>query len=160
MKLKRHIDFINEIVYVGIKGLKGYEISSIRPGMRKSDYGHAVVKLFYLDGEEISLLIETYGQPDDKELIAKVYNSTFDVDEDTFRYAIEKLVYILNKNQVGEVFSIKSVNYDKHLESYAIIKTDNIVPIDRLEKVLMSTKIANQKIKDKGDLDKVIYQTK
>lgn len=159
MKLKRHIDFINEIVYVSYKGLKGYEIQSIRPGMRKSDYGHAIIKLVYFDDEEISLLVETYGVPTDKELVVKVYGSTFNVDEDKFRYAIEKLVYILNKNQLNEYFKIKSINYDKHLESYALLGTDNIVPIDRLEQILTSTKITNSKVKDTGDLDKMIYQT-
>jgi hypothetical protein len=159
MKLKRHIDFVNEIVYVGLKGLKGYEIQAIRPRMRKSDYGHAIIKLVYFNDEEISLLVETYGHPDDKELIVKVYGSSFDVDEDTFRYAIEKLVYILNKNQLGEAFRIKSINYDKHLESYALLGTDNIIPIDKLEQILASTKIVNPKVKGGDDLDKMIYQT-
>jgi len=159
MKLKRHIDFINETVYVGLKGLKSYEIQAIRPGYRKSDYGHAIVKLFYLNKEEISLIVETYGNPDDKELIVKKYSSTFEVNEDTFRYTIEKLVYILNKNQLNNNFNIKSINYDKHLEPNAILGTDDIIMIDKLEQILMSTKITNAKVKDTGDHDKMIYQT-
>ena len=159
MRLKRYNDFINEVVYIGLKGLKGYEIKAIRPGTRKSDLGHAIVDLIHFDDKKVSLLIEIYGQLKDKELIVKIYSSDVSLDEDKFRYNIEKMVYILNKNRLGEYFKIDSINYDPDLESYAILKSDNIVPIDKLEQVLTSTKIINPKVKKTNDLDKMIYQT-
>ena len=159
MKLKRHIEFVNEIVYIGKIGLKDYSIVSIRPGIGKSDFGHAIVKLTFFDDNDISLLIETYGILKDKEIIVKVQASSFKVNEDQFRYSIEKLVYILNKNQLGEYFKISSINFEKDLDPYAILKTDNVVAIDKLEQVLTTTKIINPKVKKENDLDKLVYKT-
>jgi len=159
MKLKKYNEFLNEAVYLGLKGLKDYNITSVRPGIRKNDFGHAVMRLIHFDDKTTDLLIETYGMPKDKELIVKIYSSSYEINEDRFKTVVEKLIYILNKNQLGEYFKIDSIKYDKDLESYAVLKTDSIVPIDKLEQLIMSTKITNSKIKDNGDLDKMIYQT-
>lgn len=151
--IKRFEEFINETVYIGLIGLKDYSMKSFRPS-------HAIAELTYFDDRKISLLVQVYGKAEDKELIVKKYDSSFDVDEDSFRYSIEKLVYILNKNQLKDYFKISSIFFDKHLEPYAILKSDNIMSIERLEQLMMSTKIINPKIKDTKDLDKLIYQTK
>ena len=159
MKLKNYNEFITETVYIGKIGLLDYSIVSIRPGVSKSDFGHAIVKLTFFDKNDVSLLIETYGLLKDKELIVKVQGSSLKVDEDMFRNSIEKLVYILNKNQLGEYFKISSIMYDKDLDSYAILKTDNVVAIDKLEQILTTTKIINPKVKKENDLDKMVYKT-
>jgi len=159
MKLKSYNEFITETVYIGKIGLKDYSIVSIRPGVGRSDFGHAIVKLTFFDDNDVSLLIETYGQLKDKELIVKVQGSSFKLDEDQFRFSIEKIVYILNKNQLGEYFKISSINYEKDLNPYAILKTDNIVAIDKLEQILTTTKIINPKVKKENDLDKMVYKT-
>ena len=167
MKLKNYIDFmsnkykefITETVYIGKIGLKNYSIVSIRPGVGKSDFGHAIVKMTFFDDNDISLLMETYGILKDKEIIVKVQGSSLKVDEDMFRNSIEKLVYILNKNQLGEYFKIDSIKFDKDLDPYAILKTDGFVAIDKLEQILTTTKIINPKVKKENELDKMIYKT-
>ena len=159
MKLKRYGDFITETVYIGKVGLLDYSIVSIRPGVGRSDFGHAIVKLTFFDKNDVSLLIETYGILKDKELIVKVQGSSIKVDEDMFKNSVEKLVYILNKNQLGEYFKISSINFEKDINPYAILKTDNIVAIDKLEQVLTTTKIINPKVKKENDLDKMVYKT-
>lgn len=153
----KYNEFIKESIRLGDKGLKKYFIKSIRPYKKKR--GYSIIDLVYFDDKEISLLIEIYGSKEDSQFILKVYNSSFKVDEDQFKIAIDKVLFIMNKNLLDHDFSIHKIVYPDHMNAYAIIDSNKIIDITNLEQIIASTKIINKKIKKTDDLDDMIRLT-
>lgn len=149
---------INEIVYLFKTGFKDY--SFITKRIAQNGLGHGQFDIKLKDMNTISVSCQNAGKLEDLKFKLSIIHATFEPDEDDFNNIIRDLVYVLNKNLLGYVFSITKVSFDQVLVKSANISVNKICPMPDMEAIVQSTKISNKKIKTSGDLDNMIYQTK
>ena len=154
--IKNYNQYINETVYLFKTMFDDYKLIV----NNFSDNGEFIVEI---EGSEYKLGIQMYGNIKDKQFILREPSelSVMDDSKDIFEMIINDIVYILNKNQLGYKFVLSEIVDEKSIPHYdAIITVDKEMSISDLERIATTTKIINPKVKDTGDFDKMIYQTK
>jgi hypothetical protein len=156
MKLRKYTEYITEVVYLFKTMFDSYEF--IINNMSKN--GEFVVGI---EGQEYKVPVESYGLAKDKEFIFRQPSeiSVMSEGRDIFEMIMNDIIYILNKNQLGYKFQLKEIEKEQGITFYhAIVSVDKETSISDLERIATTTKIVNPKVKDTGDFDKMIYQTK
>lgn len=149
---------LNEIVYLFKTGFKDY--SFIAKRIAQNGLGHGQFDIKLKDMNTISISCQNTGKLEDLKFKLSIIYASFEPDEDDFNNIVRDLVYVLNKNMLGFVFSVTKISFDQFLEKSANISVNKICSMPDMEAVVQSTKISNKKIKTSGDLDHIIYQTK
>lgn len=145
---------INEIVYLKNTMFDSYEFIAYdenRGMFTCTIKGHT---------SPIKLTFELYGDKSDNEIIIRFESVEFD-DIDVFKDIMNNILHILNKNKLEYKFTFEKIQKDKYSSNFfSIMKSNKKCNIQDLEKVFQTTKIANNKVKNFNDYDKLIYLTK
>lgn len=155
-RLQNYTQFLNETVYLFKTIFSSYEfvVDNI------SENGEFTVGI---EDEVYKVPVQLYGLKEDKEFIFRQPSELSKLEEGgaLFEAIISDIIYILNKNQLGFEFTLSDITKERGASSYhAIISTGEEMNISDLERIVTTTKIVNPKVKDTGDYDKMIYQTK
>lgn len=156
MHIQKFNQYINETVYLFKTMFDSYEFIV----NNQSKNGEFIVGI---EGQKFTVPVQLYGPPKDKQFIFRQPSeiSAMDGGEMIFEGMMHDILYILNKNQLDYVFTLEEVTIEKGLTTYhAIVNVNKEMTISDLERVTTTTKIINPKVKDTGDFDKMIYQTK
>lgn len=156
MHIQKYNQHINETVYLFKTMFDSYEF--IVNNMSKN--GEFIVGV---EGNKYTIPVQSYGLPKDKKFIFRQPSEISVMEEGhlIFEGMMHDVIYILNKNQLGYVFTLEEVDIEKGLTTYhAIVNVNKECSISDLERISTTTKIVNPKVKDTGDFDKMIYQTK
>jgi len=156
MHIKKYAQHINEVVYLTKTMFDSYEfiVNNL------SENGEFIVGV---EGDKFSIPVQLYGLPKDKQFIFRQPSeiSVMEDGEVIFEAMMQDVVYILNKNQLKYKFTLDEIDIERGLTTYhAIVSVDKPTSISNLERIATTTKIVNPKVKDTGDFDKMIYQTK
>lgn len=161
MMLKKFNNFILEKVYLFKTMFDSYD-------MIIDKYSKTGFIKVEIEGVEYKIEIESYGKLSDNLFIFRNPSEIAILDNslDIFTQIMNDVLYILNKNQLDYKFILEYVGKERGMTyEYALIKCihpkeDSNCTIEDLERVSLTTKIMTKKIKDVGNLDKLIYQTK
>jgi len=156
MNLKNYTEYITEVVYLFKTMFDSYKfiVNTI------SNNGEFIIGI---EGKEYPVAVQLYGIPKDKQFIFREPSeiTIMEDDKSIFEMIMNDIVYILNKNQLGYKFKLDTIDKERGLTHYhAIVSVDKETSIKDLERIATTTKIINPKVKDTGDFDKMIYQTK
>lgn len=156
MRIHKYNQHINETVYLFKTMFDSYEF--IVNNM--SNNGEFIVGI---EGQKFVIPVQLYGQPKDKQFIFRQPSeiSAMDGGDMIFEGVMHDVLYILNRNQLNYKFTLEEVDIERGLTTYhAIVSVDRETTISDLERIATTTKIVNPKVKDTGDFDKMIFQTK
>lgn len=156
MSIRSYSEYITEVVYLFKTMFDSYEF--IVNNMSRN--GEFIVGI---EGQKYIIPVQLYGLPKDKQFIFRQPSeiSAMEDGEMIFESIMHDVLYILNKNKFGYKFKLEEIDVEKGLTTYhAIVNVDRETTISDLERITTTTKIVNPKVKDTGDFDKMIYQTK
>ena len=156
MNIKNYFEYITEVVYLFKTMFDSYEFRI----NNESKNGEFVVGI---EGNEYKLEVQLYGLPKEQKFIFREPTeiSVMEGNDDIFQMIMNDIVYILNKNQLGYKFQLDEIERERGITFlHATVSSDRETTISDLERIATTTKIVNPKVKDTGDFDKMIYQTK
>jgi len=155
-RIHKYSDFILEKVYLSNTIFKEYNLL-VDPYSGVGTF-NLELKGGYRD---MQMEIQTYGSKTDNEFILRIPSKLSPLPEKDgiFKTIIKDILFILNKNKLGLNFSLVKVDKERQLDLYAIVKSNENISIEDLERISQTTKIVNSKIIDTDDFDKLIYKT-
>ena len=138
-----------EMIYIGKINLVDYKYLFDT----KSDTGFFI----FVDKDDNEYTIELKGDGKGIENTSfRIFapgNKEFDLNNLT-----DKIIYILNKNELGWKFNKESVIQPKYgLQPYSVISVNKETTLEQLSRVVASTKPVKKMVKKDGDLDQFTF---
>lgn len=127
---------------------------------KESKNGEFIVRI---EDSILKIPVQLYGEDEEMEFIFREPSELANMDDNDilFEQIITDVLYILNKNNLSFKFNIKTIEKEYGMDfHHAIIKVNKKCSIEDLERLVTTTKIMSKKVKDIGDIDKLIYLTK
>jgi hypothetical protein len=141
-----------EAIYLGKINIKDYRF------IYSDRLGTGIFELTNSDDQKFDIEIKPNGKSKDMKFTEFRLFSPENENNYDFKEVIDKLVYILNKNELGYKFKIKEVQKPKYgLQPYALITSNKELEMVEMEKLSSSTKPTKKMVKKKGGFDQFTF---